>query len=136
MSVAQHSSGYQSGWIGWIYFAGAMLILDGFFQAVAGLVAILKHSVYVTTSSSLVLLDYTQWGWIHLIVGIFLVLAGIAIFSGRLWGRIVGVIAAILSALASFAFFQAYPLWSLIVIVIDVLVIYAITVHGGEVEAE
>lgn len=134
MSVAQHGMQHQTGWVGWIYFAGAMLILGGFFQAVAGLVALFKHTVYIATSSSLVLLNFTQWGWVNLIVGVFLVLAGMAIFSGRLWGRVVGVIAAVLSALTNFAFFQAYPLWSLVVIVVDVLVIYAITVHGRELE--
>jgi len=76
--------------------------------------------------------DYTAWGWTHLILGVLLLAAGAAIFSGRVWGRTIGVIAALLSAVVNFAFIAAYPLWSVLIITIDVLVIYALVAHGGE----
>ena len=76
--------------------------------------------------------DYTTWGWVHLLLGILLISAGAAIFSGRVWGRTVGVVAAIVSAVLNFAYIASYPVWSTLIIAIDVLVIYAIVTHGDE----
>ncbi|MGN6780336.1 MAG: DUF7144 family membrane protein [Marmoricola sp.] len=123
----------ESGWTSWVEFAGLMLILVGAFHVVQGLVALFRDEVFVVTQSRLVLnLDYTGWGWIHLVMGVILVLAGVGLFSGRMIARIVGVAVAFLSALVNIAFLPAYPIWSVMMITIDVLVIWAITVHGGE----
>lgn len=126
------SSADVSGWVGWVYFAGFMLVLSGAFQAIAGLVALFKNSVYVVAEQNLWLLDYTSWGWLHLLFGVFLLLAGSAIISGKLWGRVVGVIVAGLSLIANFGFIPVYPIWSTILIIIDILVLYALIVHGDE----
>jgi len=123
-----------SGWVGWLYFAGTMMMLAGAFQAIAGLVAIFKNGVYVLTPSQLVAFDYRQWGFIHLIIGILLILSAISLFAGRMWGRILAIFLASLSAIANFTFIQANPWWSLTVIVIDILIIYGVAVHGGEIE--
>ena len=77
-------------------------------------------------------LDISQWGWVHLIVGVVMLLAGVGLFSGHMLARIVGVVVASLSLIANFFFIPAYPLWALIVIAIDVLVIWALTAHGRE----
>ena len=123
----------MTGWVGWIAFAGVIMIMAGIFQATAGLVALVNDDVYVVVSDRIALtLDYTQWGWVHLILGSVVATAGIAVFSGRVWARAVGVLLAGLSALAHLLFIAAFPLWSLIVIAMDVLVIYALCVHGGE----
>ena len=116
-SADRSSSQARTGWVGWLMFAGIMLILVGAFQAIDGLV---------------VNVDYTAWGWTHLLLGILLIAAGYAVFSGRVWGRTLGVIAAILSAVVNFAFIPAYPVWSLLIITVDILVIYALIAHGGE----
>jgi hypothetical protein len=122
-----------TGWVGWIGFAGVIMIMAGIFQATAGLVALVNDDVYVVVSDQLALtLDYTQWGWVHLILGAIVAAAGFAVFSGRVWARAVGVLLAALSAFAHLLFISAYPFWSLIVIGMDVLVIYALCVHGGE----
>ena len=122
-----------TGWAGWAGFAGGIMIMAGIFQATAGLVALFNDDVYVVVSDQLALtLDYTQWGWVHLILGAIVAAAGVAVFSGRVWARTVGVLLAGLSALAHLLFIPAFPLWSLIVIAMDVLVIYALCVHGGE----
>ena len=114
-------------------FAGIMLMVVGAFQAIDGLVALFKDEYYVVRPNGLVLnVDFTAWGWTHLILGILLLAAGAAIFSGRVWGRTIGVIAALLSAVVNFAFIAAYPLWSVMIITLDVLVIYALVAHGGE----
>jgi hypothetical protein len=123
----------RTGWVGWLLFAGIMLILVGAFQAIDGLIALFKDELYVVRPNGLVInVDYTAWGWTHLLLGILLIAAGYAVFSGRVWGRTLGVIAAILSAVVNFAFIPAYPVWSLLIITVDILVIYALIAHGGE----
>lgn len=121
-----------TGWVGWLYFAGFMMVIAGIFQSIAGLTALLKDTYFVRMDSSLLVLDYTQWGWIHLLLGIFLIVAGTSLFNGRTWARILGVLLVGLNLLAQFAFASVYPVWSVIAIVIDIMIIYALTVHGGE----
>jgi hypothetical protein len=124
-----------TGWVGMVLFAGVMLMLLGGFQAIEGLVAIFRDEYFVTTNSGLVLtLDYTAWGWTHLLLGIIAVLAGIGIFLGQMWARVVGIIVAVISALANLMFLPAYPVWGAIMIATDVLVIYALSMHGREVK--
>jgi hypothetical protein len=126
------SSGDVSGWVGWVYFAGLMLVLAGVFQSIAGLVALFKDEVYVVGESNLWLLDYTTWGWGHLLLGLFLLLAGSAIMAGKMWGRVIGVIVAGLSLVANFGFIPVYPMWSILMVVVNILVLYALVVHGAE----
>jgi hypothetical protein len=76
--------------------------------------------------------NYNVWGWTHLLLGILILVCGVGLLAGNMAARTVAVILAGLSALANLAFIEAYPIWSIIVITIDVLVIYAVTVHGGE----
>ncbi len=122
-----------TGWVGWIVFAAVMMVMIGVLHAIEGLVAIFKDSYYVVAKSGLVFaVDYTVWGWVHLILGVVTALAGVALLTGRMWARAVGVVAALFSILASFTFMAAYPLWSISLIVVDILVIYALTVHGRE----
>jgi hypothetical protein len=122
-----------SGWIGWIAFAGVMMLLMGAFHAIQGLVALFQDTYYLVGSEGLVVsVDYTTWGWVHLILGVVVVLAGIALLAGQMWARVVAVILAFGSALVNIAFLGAYPLWSLAMLAVDVLVIYAVTVHGRE----
>ncbi len=123
----------MTGWVGWIAFAGVIMIMTGIFQATAGLVALINDDAYVVVSDRIALtLDYTQWGWVHLILGAVVAGAGFAVFSGRGWARAVGVLLAGLSAFSHLLFIAASPLWSLIVIAMDILVIYALCIHGGE----
>lgn len=121
-----------NGWVGWVYFAGILMVIMGIFQSIAGLTALLNGEFFVVTQDKLVTFDYTQWGWIHLILGGVVMAAGSAVMNGRLWGRIIGVILATLSALANFAFISAYPIWSVLIIAMDILIIYALVVHGSE----
>ena len=122
-----------SGWTGWIAFAGIMMLLLGAFHAFQGLLALLNDEYFLVSSSGLaVSVNYTAWGWVHLIVGTVIVLAGAALMTGRLWARAVGVLVAMVSAMFNVAFLAAYPVWSVTMIVVDLLVIWAITVHGSE----
>ena len=120
-------------WVGWVVFGGAMLIMMGGFQVIQGLVALFDDGFYAVDSNGLVVqIDYNTWGWIHLVIGLLGVLVGIGLLAGNMAGRVAGVGIAFLSALANLAFISAYPVWSMIVIALDVLVIYAIIVHGSE----
>ena len=120
-------------WTGWVVFGGVMLIMMGAFQVIEGLVALFDDGFYAVRSDGLVVnVNYNTWGWIHLIIGVVGVLAGLGLLVGNMVARIVGVLAAFLSALVNLAFIAAYPLWSAIMITIDVVVIYAIIVHGRE----
>lgn len=125
-----------SGWVGWVYFAGLMLMLSGVFQSIAGLVALFKNEVYVVGEQNLWLLDYTTWGWGHLLFGVFLLFAGSAVMAGKMWGRVVGIIFASLSLIANFGFIPVYPVWSILLVLIDILVLYALVVHGREAQDE
>jgi hypothetical protein len=122
-----------TGWIGMVVFAGTMLMLLGGFQFIQGLVALIRDNYYVVTRNGLLLeLDYTAWGWIHLIIGVIAIVTGIGVLAGQTWARVVGIVIAVISALANLAFLSAYPVWSTIVIALDVLAIYALAVHGRE----
>jgi hypothetical protein len=122
-----------SGWVGWIAFASSMMILLGSFQAIQGFVAIFDEGFYHTTESGLVVnIDYTAWGWTHLLLGVLIAISGVGVLLGNLAARTVAVIVVALSAIVNLLFIEAYPLWSIIIITVDVLVIYAIVVHGRE----
>jgi hypothetical protein len=121
-----------SGWaIGGITFAGTMLIIIGIFQAIDGLVAIFNDSFFVVTQNYTFDLDVTAWGWIHLILGVVMVLTGFALFAGKTWAGIVALTLAMLSAVANFFFIPYYPFWSLLMIGLDVWVIWALTRPGA-----
>ena len=123
----------SSGAVGWITFAGVMLILIGFFHALAGLSGIIKDQFYAVTPNYVLEFDVTTWGWIHLIGGIIVLIAGFSLFTGAVWARTIGVIVAGVSALVSFAWIPVYPIWGIVVIAIDVAVIWALTAHGRDI---
>jgi hypothetical protein len=118
---------------GFIVFAGVMMIMSGAFQAIAGLVALFEDEFYVATRNYLLQFDATSWGWIHLLIGLMVLFAGLAVLSGQTWGRVVGITLAVLSALANFAFVPYYPFWALLIIALDVFVIWALAAHGRDV---
>ncbi|HSJ20233.1 MAG TPA: hypothetical protein VK964_06640 [Nocardioidaceae bacterium] len=126
-----------TGWVGWVVFASMMMILVGSFQAIVGLTALFKDEYYLVTAGGLLVnIDFTTWGWTHLALGLVAVAAGIGLLAGQTWARVVGIAFAMVSAVINMAFIAAYPLWSIIVITLDVFIIYAIAVHGRELAYE
>jgi hypothetical protein len=126
----------QTGWMGWILFAATMMLMLGSFHAIQGLVALFRDEYYLVGRSGLTLhVDYTTWGWVHLVLGLVVAAAGVGLLVAQTWARVVGVLAALCSAVVNLAFMAAYPFWSVMVITVDVLVIWAITVHGREMAA-
>lgn len=121
-----------TGWVGWIYFASVLMILAGILNAIHGLIAIVNDEWVVWGNRGDLYLDLTEWGWVHLGVGIVLVLAGFGVLTGNVLARAVAVVLACLSVVANFLYIPAFPVWAIIIIAIDVFVIYALTAHGGE----
>ena len=122
----------RTGWTGWIAFAGVMMIVSGSLNALYGLVAVVNDDWVVWTNRTSLVIDISQWGWIHLVVGLAVLLSGVGVFSGNVLARTVGVIGATISLIVNFFFIPAYPLWAIIVVTINVLVIWALTAHGSE----
>lgn len=125
-----------TGWVGWVLFGAMMMILLGAFQAIAGLVALFDDGFYLVGANGLVVnVNYNTWGWVHLIVGVVALAAGIGLFTGSMWARVLGITVAVISAIVNFAFIPAFPFWALMMITLDVLVIYAVAAHGREVQS-
>jgi hypothetical protein len=121
-----------SGWaVGGITFAATMMILIGIFQALAGLAAILNDEFFILARNYTFNLDVTGWGWVHLILGIIVVLAGFYLIAGKGWARILAITLAALSAISNFFFIPYYPWWSLLVIALCVWVIWSLTRPGA-----
>jgi hypothetical protein len=115
---------------GWLAFAAVMLGFAGFFGFLNGLVAVAKSSFYIA-GAQYVFSDLNTWGWILMVVGGLAIAASFGVLATAQWARWTGVTAAGLQALAQLLMIQAYPFWSLCVFAADLLVIYALTVHGG-----
>lgn len=125
-----------TGWVGWGYFASIMMMVLGFLQGITGLAGIFKNNYYVVTQSHLLVFDYKTWGWINLILGVIIFMAGLELLRGAMWARVIAVFLAALSLIANMGFINAYPFWSILMIVVDSLIIYALTVHGGELKSD
>ena len=126
----------QTGWMGWILFAAAMMIMVGIFHAIQGLVALFDDGYYLVSKNGLTVhVDYTTWGWVHIVLGVVLMGTAAGLLAGQMWARIVGVVVALVSSVVNIGFLAAYPIWSMMMIAFDVLVIWAITVHGREMKA-
>jgi hypothetical protein len=122
-----------TGWVGWARFAGVILLVSGLFSLIQGIVALVgPDSYFAVSEGSLFLFDAQGWGWWNVILGVLLLLTAAALFAGQTWARVVAIVLAILSAIVQLMLIPAQPWWSLIVIAIDVLIIYALTVHGRE----
>jgi hypothetical protein len=125
-----------TGWVGWVIFGGIVMIMLGLFHIIDGLVAIFEKGYYLVTSSQLVVhVDYLAWGWVHLAIGVVFLLTGFGVLAGLLWARVAGIALAVVSALVNLAFLAAYPVWGVILIALDIVVIYALAVHGREMKA-
>ena len=134
MSTMQQRSPEQqvSGWaIGAIAFAATMLVLIGVFQSLAGLVAIFNDEFYVVARNYTFDLDVTVWGWIHLLCGLAILATGLGLFARKAWAGVAGIMLAMLSALMNFFFIPYYPIWSLLIIGLNIWVIWALTRPGA-----
>ena len=123
-----------TGWIGWIWFVAWLLILGGIFQIIHGVVSITRGEDYYGPETQVAVdLGYTTWGWIHIFLGIFMIVGGLSLVKGHMYGRIIAVLAATASAIGNVASLGGpNGGWAFLVIVMDLFVIWAVMVHGQE----
>lgn len=131
--VAHGAEPAPTGWTGWIAFAAFLMFMNGVLAMLEGLMALVNDDYYAVTASGLaVSVNYTVWGWVHLVLGAALFACGMGLLSGNLAARAVGVLIAGLHAVVALLFIEAAPGWGVVIILVSVLVIYALTVHGRE----
>jgi hypothetical protein len=118
--------------LGFVIFAGVILILTGILWFFEGLAAVIQDDFFVIDGEYAYDLDISTWGWLHMAGGVILALAGLFIFSGNIIARMIGIVVAVLAAVANFFFIPYYPVWSLLIIALCIGVIWALTVHGDE----
>jgi hypothetical protein len=114
---------------GLIVFAGAMMVIAGLFQIFAGTVALVHDKIYDGAPQYLFTLDLTVWGWAQLLTGVLSVAAGFAALRGRSWARIVGIGLSGLSMVVQFMFIPHYPIWSVLVIALDTVIIWGLATY-------
>jgi hypothetical protein len=125
-------TGYSSsGWAGWHAFAALLLLVVGLVNLIHGVVAVAQDEIVLGNGPRVtVLLDVTAWGWVHVVLGAVLVLASVGLFMGQAWARVVAVLVVTVNMVTQVMNLPAYPVWSLLVIALDVVIIWALTVHG------
>ena len=121
-------------WVGWVFFGAAMMLIVGMMHIIAGLVGIFNSDFYVATSTGVIAFDFTTWGWIHLVAGVLLLATGIGVLAGASWARLSGVILTSIAVVINVAFLPTTPIWSLVGIVLGCFVVYALAMHGNEIE--
>jgi hypothetical protein len=121
----------DSAWSGWIVFAAFVLIIVGGMDILQGFVAIIKDEYVVATPKGLAILDVTGWGWATLIWGALLIITGLGLLGAAGWARWLAIIGVSINAIGQIAFManypQAYPLWNLLIVALNILVLYALT---------
>jgi hypothetical protein len=123
-------------WAGWITFAAVILTLVGTLTLIQGFLALFDDGYFVVPrEEDLLLLEFSAWGAIMLFWGALLVVAGLSLAAGRAWARWVAVIVACLHVIVQIGFLSAYPIWSAIMILLDVVVIFALTARWDEAQA-
>ncbi len=119
-------------WTGWVVFAAALMLIEGIMQILYGLGALLGAHWFVYAHGSAYVLSASSWGWWMLLAGMLLTVSGALLWTGNMFGRSVGVVLAVISAFENAALITVAPVWSILAIAVDLAVLYAIAVHGGE----
>jgi hypothetical protein len=120
--------------VGLVLFAGTIMLLTGVFEVIIGLTALFFNGYFEATQDPLVTSNYDAWGWTHTVLGALAVVAGLGLYRGKLWARILGILFALSCAVVNLGFLSVAPFMSVTVIVLCILCVFAITVHGAELE--
>lgn len=124
-----------TGWVGWVAFAGAMMLMLGILQMMVGIAAIAKDDFWVAGDQGMLVLSVQQWGWVQLIIGALITIAGFSALAGKFFGRLVGIVLSMGVMVANITYIVVTPIWSITVIFMAVFVMYALLVHGAEAKA-
>lgn len=111
---------------GWTVLAATLMFFGGIMAIFEGIAAIARDDLVVVTRNYAYTLDVTSWGWIHLVLGALIALTGLALFTGAMWARVVGIAVAGLAMIANFLWLPYYPFWAILLIAIDVFIIWAL----------
>ena len=129
--ASQDTASQDTAWSGWIVFAAFVLLIVGGMDMLQGVVAIFRDEYVVATAKGVALLDVTAWGWATLIWGALLIITGLGLLGAAGWARWLAIIGVSVNAIAQIAFManypQAYPLWNILIVALNVLVLYALT---------
>jgi hypothetical protein len=117
---------------GIVTFAGVTLLTLAFFEILQAIAAIAEDEVFVAGVNYTYAIDLTEWGWIHLVLGLIGVAIGIGLLAGQAWARVAGIVVAVVVALANFAWLPYFPIWSLLIIAFSAVVIWALTAQLSE----
>jgi len=127
---AARGTGGPSAWTaGLALFAGILMTVVGVYQVLLGISALAKDDISVRTPDYVYGFDLTVWGWVHLLFGLVLVFTGVSVVRGQAWARGVGIALVALNLIANFLFIPVYPLWSLLIVALDVAVIWGLAVY-------
>ena len=129
---SEEMPGRVTAWVSLVVLAGALLVLSGVFTLIQALYALVDDAVFVQADGQPILLNIATWGWVHLVLGVLAAATGVALMQGATWARAVAVGFVMLNMLTQLLFLPAYPFWSLLIIVLDVVVLWALIVHGDE----
>ena len=133
---ATHSDSYSGTAVGVTIFAAILMILGGIMQALQGMVALANDTFFVVGEDYVFEFDVTTWGWVHLVLGVVVAFAGVGLFSGATWARVVTIMVASVSILINFLWIPYYPIWSLTLVAFGAFVIWAVTAHGHDIAAD
>ena len=126
-------SARPAGWVvGMSAFAVVMMVMIGIFHAVEGLAALFTNEVYLVGAHYVFSFDLSTWGWVHLLLGILVIGAGLGVRTGQLWARSVGIGLVAISMIGNFLFLPYYPAWSLLIIALDFFVIWALCIYNED----
>lgn len=139
---ARHETGYEAGYApgdesrglaagSFTALAAVLMIMSGLWSFFVGITGVLSGGFYLHVRNYTFSYGIHAWGWTHLIIGAVVFAAGVCLLLGMMWARVVGVILAVISGIANFLFLPYYPLWSIVVIALDALIIWALVTGGS-----
>lgn len=120
-------------WLGPIAFAAVMIAMAGLFNVISGSVALFSDDIFVVGPRGALVLNATGWGWVHLLFGIMLVATGVGVLMGALWAQLVAIVLVAVNMCSQLLLLPAYPLWSVVIIAVDALALWALMMHSDEV---
>ncbi|MGW4479188.1 DUF7144 family membrane protein [Rhodococcus triatomae] len=107
--------------------AAIIMVTVGVVQFLQGIAAVAEDEVFVVGIEYVYKFDLTTWGWIHIVIGAVVAAVGFALFTGASWARISAIVVASISLIANFLWIPYYPWWSLLIIALDIVVIWAVS---------
>ena len=128
----------SSRWGGWIAFAGWLMIIMGALDFFEGLIAVIRGNYYVLTANQIIVFDMKTWGWVTLGWGIVIALVGFGVLAGSGFARWFAIVVASLNFIVELGFVgsSAYPLWSIAILALNVIILYALIVHWRDFEVD